>query len=100
MHLALNIFILLAFIVIGWILFVVWLIGILISGIVRGARRAFGMNTTQRGEFTSRRCPRLRCRTDNPGGANYCRRCGARMVRNIVLDPAMPDRSKSWVPMK
>jgi hypothetical protein len=96
MHLAINFLLILVFIAFGWIFFAIWLVATVFSRLFNFARRALGLTSAPREQAAARRCPRLRCRTENPGAANYCRRCGARIVRNIVLDVAIPDRTKPW----
>jgi ribosomal protein L40E len=81
---AIHIFGFVLILIMGWVVFILWLIGQIfrgifwgISGILRGGRRSMA----PRSEF--RRCTRLRCSAQNPAQANFCRRCGASLSPRV-----------------
>jgi hypothetical protein len=94
MHIAFNIFAFVLVLAFGWMLFVVWLFGVIFRGIWRGFSGLFGTTSPSRPRTVgsdARRCPGYRCGAANPLSANFCRRCGSPM--NYPLPRTQPRNS-------
>lgn len=75
----------LAILALAWLLFFVWVIGMIFRGIWLGFVRLTGIaDRPPRLAAKPRRCTRLRCLTENPPQANFCRRCGSSLTRSTV----------------
>jgi ribosomal protein L40E len=80
-----HIFGFIAIIALAWILFVLWLVGLIFRGIWLGFARLTGIDTRAANLSTKpRRCTRLRCLVVNPPQANFCRRCGSSLTRSTA----------------
>jgi hypothetical protein len=76
-----HIFGIFAIIALAWVLFVLWLVGLIFRGIWLGFARLTGLATRDATISTRpRRCTRLRCLVVNPPHANFCRRCGSSLT--------------------
>jgi hypothetical protein len=91
-----DILLFLAMLVLGWVLFVFWLVTMALRGLWRGWTMLSGTGGGARADAAgARRCTRLRCRALNPAKANYCRRCGAPLAvaggqRRDAAKPRLP----------
>jgi hypothetical protein len=97
---AFHIFGIFAILAVAWVLFFLWLIGMVVRGLWIGVMRLGGVARPPRsrraGTFP-RRCTRLRCLTENPPQANFCRRCGAPLVRAANRRDSARSNSSRWV---
>ncbi len=77
--------------VITVVAFVGWVI-VRIIGLIGGT--LFGWTkTVAKPPATFRRCPRDKCRADNPMEANFCRRCGVRLQ---AAPKILPGKAALW----
>ncbi|HEX4053480.1 MAG TPA: hypothetical protein VHX86_04375 [Tepidisphaeraceae bacterium] len=80
-----HIFGILAILALAWVLFFVWLVGMIFRGMWLGFAHLTGISgRPPRLAARPRRCNRLRCLTVNPPQANFCRRCGSSLTRSTV----------------
>jgi len=85
MHFALNIFIVFLVLIVGWLLFFAWLVGLVFRTLWTVLSRLTGMgNRPWPARPNTQRCAGLRCGAPNPASANFCRRCGASLNRSAV----------------
>jgi hypothetical protein len=92
-----HIFGIFAIIALAWVLFVLWLVGLIFRGIWLGFARLTGVATRATNLSTRpRRCTRLRCLVVNPPQANFCRRCGSSLTRSTI-GRQTSGKSGQWV---
>ena len=74
-----------AIIALAWVLFFLWLVGLIFRGVWFGFIRLTGLTLpTARLTTKPRRCTRLRCLVVNPPQANFCRRCGSSLTHSAA----------------
>jgi hypothetical protein len=92
-----HIFGFIAILALAWVLFFLWIIGLIFRGIWLGFTRLTGLTIpTARFSTKPRRCTRLRCLVVNPPQANFCRRCGSSLTRSAV-GRQTSENSRRWV---
>lgn len=67
-------FLVIVLLVLAWVIFVIWLVGVLVRVVFRGLG-LFRGNAGKRSPMML--CNRLRCGANNPVRANFCKRCGS-----------------------
>jgi len=98
-HLGVNIFAFLLMLVLGWILFFAWVVGLIFRGIWRGFSSLTG-NSPRTLSSNAKRCPGFRCGAENPPAANFCRRCGASLsisAAGAAARTRSDSASRRWV---
>jgi hypothetical protein len=79
------IFIFMGVIVIGMIVFAVWLVATMFRLVGRAFVSLFRWDPMPRGRFgPTRRCPRRLCQAVNPSSARFCRRCGYELLGSEI----------------